>query len=115
MTRQEKAREQAGQKSDCERDSTPSVLRHRVQLSAQIGCTFVGALNPLRVDVHWHGKVDPSRMGGLAFKRYRHARDSFMERLALAQGTNWIVIEPGEGYTYLRAVGLVSAQPRGRA
>lgn len=114
MTTKENARWQAGAESDCTRHCTESpTLRHRVQLSAQLGCTFVGTLSPLRVDVHWHGKADPTRVHGLALVRYRRERDSFLERMALEARQTWAVGEVGTGY--LRLVGLASCAPQGVA
>lgn len=89
------------------------VRRQRVQLSAQLACTFVGTLSPLRLDVHWHGKANPSRMGGLAMTRYRRARDAFIERMALQAGQTWVVGETGSDY--VRPLGLVSCDTEGSA
>jgi hypothetical protein len=114
MTTQGNARWQAGTEGDCAGNSTVSpTLRHRVQLSAQLGCTFVGTLSPLRVDVHWHGKGNPSRIRGLALVRYRRARDSFLEKMALESRATWAVADTGTGY--LRLVGLASCEPQGVA
>ena len=80
MDTKEKARAKAGQESICSHNSTPTLtLRGRIQLSRQLACTFEATAEPLRVNVYWHGKANPSRMGGLAFARYRRARDSFLE------------------------------------
>jgi hypothetical protein len=114
MTTKENTRLAAGAESDCARNSTESpTLRHRVQLSAQFGCTFVGTLSPLRVDVHWHGKGNPSRIRGLALTRYRRARDAFLERMALESRTTWAVAETGTGYA--RLLGLATCEARGSA
>lgn len=114
MTTKENARRPAGAESTCAHDSTDTVvLRHRVQLSMHLACTFEAASNPLRINVHWHGKPDPRRMRGLALVRYRRARDAFIERLAFASGSSWAVAEPDTGYA--RVLGLESCEPRGRA
>jgi len=114
MTTRENARWQAGEESTCVLKSTATpVLRHRVQLSAHLACTFEAAGSPLRLNVHWHGKPDPRRVRGLALARYRRARDAFLERLALAHGANWLVAETNTGYS--RIVGLASCEPRGQA
>jgi hypothetical protein len=114
MNTKESARWQAGAESICAFDSTETpVLRHRVQLSAHLACTFEAAGSPLRLNVHWHGKPDPKRVRGLALARYRRARDAFLERLALAYGANWLVAETDTGYS--RIVGLASCEPREQA
>lgn len=91
--------------------NTPT--RQRVQLSHQLACTFVVSRDPLRLDVHWHGNGDPSRLRGLALVRYRRARDAFIERMALANAANWAVAETGTGY--VRVLGLASCESRGQA
>lgn len=113
MTTKENARLQAGAKRQCSAPDLTPIHRHRVQLSAQLACTFVASRDPLRLDVYWHGKGDPSRMGGLALDRYRRARDAFIERLAMQAGQTWAIGEPASGY--LRAVGLVSCDVEGNA
>ncbi len=112
MTTKENARWQAGAECNHAVDSTPTI-RQRVQVSAQLACTFVATFEPLRVDIHWHGKANPSRMGGLAMARYRRARDAFLERLAMGAGQTWAVVETGSNY--VRALGLASCDPRGHA
>lgn len=113
MDTKENARWQAGAKRQCSAPDFTPIHRHRVQLSAQLACTFEGTTTPPRIDVYWHGKADPSRMGGLALARYRRARDAFIERLALQAGETWAIGEPASGY--LRAVGLVSCDVEGNA
>ena len=114
MTTKESACWKAGAERSCASDSSGNpVLRERVQLSAQIACTFVATLSPPRVDVFWHGKGDPRRMRKLAFARYRRARDSFLERMALESRSTWVVAETGTGYA--RLLGLASCEPRGQA
>lgn len=115
MTTKENARWQAGAKrtgSGIDSNS-PATVRQRVQLSAQLACTFVSTASPQRLDVHWHGKGNPSRMGGLAMARYRRARDAFIERLALAAGETWAVAETDTGY--VRCLGLPSCDVEGNA
>jgi hypothetical protein len=114
MNTKENARRKTGAESISASNRTEKMpLRHRVQLSAHQACTFEATTNPLRVNVHWHGKGDPAKLRGLAFARYRRARDLFLERLALAHGSNWIVAETMTGY--VRVLGLASYKSRGRA
>ena len=114
MNTKENARWQAGAESTCAHNSTQTVvLRHRVQLSMHLACTFEATGDPLRLNVYWHGKADPRRIRGRALTRYRRARDAFLERLALAHGANWMAAETGSSYA--RVVGLASCEPRGRA
>jgi hypothetical protein len=109
-----KTRLGAGQVNDCTPDSTEkATVRQRVQLSAQCACTFVATFDPTRLDVQWHGNGNPARMGGLALARYRRARDSFIEKLALESRATWAIAETGTGY--VRLVGLASCEPKGAA
>ena len=76
MTRNKKARTEAGQESHCAGDSTALLpFRHRVELSAQVACTFHVSPQARRIDIVWHG--DPShcrKLRGLELARYRRAR-----------------------------------------
>jgi len=112
MSEKEKAREQAGQEKLHAVDSTQSVIRQRVRLSAQVFCTFTGSVEPPRFNVEWHGTASPSELRGLAAARYRRARDRFAKRLALQAPRGLVVIDPEAGEVML--LGLASSGPGGR-
>lgn len=76
------------------------------------GLSVTFTRNEQDVRVEWDPDI-PTTITPRQLRRYRAARDSFFERLALAAGENWGVFELGENR--LRIVGLASTRPGGRA